>query len=203
DEDGDDISEDKSTAPIGKRLKLEDTPKRSLACPFWKRRREKYSRCGRLALNRIRDVKQHLDRVHYHEFHCPRCFMIFEEEQACNNHIRGESICQPSSGHLDGITHHQRRALSKKSKSELTKEGQWFAIWDILFPGCTRPDSAYMDPELSGDFHEFQQYSRQRGPIILEEVLNTNRVWSMPEGDRQLRLRDILAQGLRAISGNW
>jgi len=202
-EDGDDdISGDKPTPSIGKRLKLDSTRKPSLACPFWKHDRERYSKCGGLVLNRIRDVKQHLNRRHYREFYCPRCFLVFKDEQACSHHTSGV-ICQPSSGRLDGISHHQRNALTKKSNPKLNEEGQWFAIWEILFPGHKRPDSPYLDPELSTDFFEFQQYSAERGPAILEEVLNDNTIWSMSEGDRRLRLRDILAEGLRAIRGNW
>ncbi|KAH8899033.1 hypothetical protein GQ53DRAFT_817238 [Thozetella sp. PMI_491] len=203
DEDSNGSSEDKLAPSSKKRPRLTDARKRFLACPFWKRHRDSHFRCSKLALNRIRDVKQHLNRRHYQEFHCPRCFTIFEEEQALDSHIRGQIVCQPSSGRLDGMSHHQHRALCKKSKPNQSAEEQWFVIWDILFLGHERPESAYVDPEFSEDFHEFQRFTQRRGPELLENLLNMNGVWSMPERDRQLQLRGILAQGFDAIREDW
>jgi hypothetical protein len=186
-----------------KKPKLGNTPKRYLACPYFKRNPENHARCGKLALNRIRDVKQHLQRRHYHEHHCPRCFAVFNGARECDNHIRGETVCRPSSGQLDSVSHHQRQVLSKKSNPTIPEEGQWFVIWDVLFPQRKRPNSAYVDPELSDDFRQFQQYSEQHGPRVLGELLDANEIWSMSREERQLRLQGILAQGFGELGGNW
>lgn len=43
----------------------------------------------------------------------------------------------------------QRNALSKRAASKLDVESQWFAVFDIIFPGSTRPSSPYNSPVSS------------------------------------------------------
>jgi hypothetical protein len=50
---------------------------------------------------------------------------------------------------LDGISYQQRSRLSRKSTPNATKEDQWFAIWDILFAAHPRPNTVYMDIDLT------------------------------------------------------
>lgn len=43
----------------------------------------------------------------------------------------------------------QRNALSKRASSKLDIKSQWFTVFDIIFPGSTRPNSPYSSPVSS------------------------------------------------------
>ena len=75
---------------------------------------------------------------------------------------------------LAGITHSQKVKLSKKSNPALTEEGQWFMIWDTLFPKVERPFSAYIDSELSADLCLFREHWQNSGQEILLDVLKSS-----------------------------
>ncbi|KAI1453871.1 hypothetical protein F4805DRAFT_442063 [Annulohypoxylon moriforme] len=134
-----------------------------LACPFAKNDPIKHYTCFSRRLSRIRDVKQHLARKHTPEFYCSRCSVIFPDQNSLQEHIGNAAglFCTPSSL-LDGISQYQRSQLSRKSNSKLSEEKQWFSMWDIIFPGHERPESAYMDLGFSGDFRSFKEYSHRR-----------------------------------------
>lgn len=91
--------------------------KRMLACPYRKLDPHRHRDCLKYTLHRIKDVKQHIDRRH-----------------SCE---AGHKSC------LEGVTDEQRRMLNKTSSRNKSLELQWFNMWDILFPGQKRPQSAF------------------------------------------------------------
>lgn len=59
-----------------------------LACPFYKRDPKQHQVCGKYKLRRIKDVKQHIYRLHYNpELYCPRCRLKFECFSKRDHHI--------------------------------------------------------------------------------------------------------------------
>lgn len=128
-----------------------------LACPFWKFESSAHHSCFSLKLNRIRDVKQHLSRKHTPAYYCDRCSTIFKTENQLREHVSNATglFCNPCAT-LEGVSRGQRLQLSRKSDKSLSEEGQWFAIWDIVFPQHKRPMSAYLEPEIVEDVYLFQ-----------------------------------------------
>ncbi|KAK4153991.1 hypothetical protein C8A00DRAFT_33245 [Chaetomidium leptoderma] len=147
------------------------TPKRRiLACPFWKAQPNKYKCCFTKVLSRIRDVKQHLTRIHSPAFYCDRCSTMFPDKQAHHQHVSDpDGLFCPPSIQLDSISRHQQTQISRKSNSKLSEEQQWFALWEIIFPGGAhaRPASAYRDAEVSEEFCAFRDFCATCSPTTL------------------------------------
>ncbi len=170
---GSDDDDSSSEEPLSKRAEPCDSssrPRRILACPFWKAHPDKHSDCFSYILRRIRDVKQHLSRIHMPKFYCPRCKTIFPENQDYDEHINTPAglVCR-SSEHLEGILHEKREEISKRSKGKLSEQEQWLGIWDIIFAGRRqRPPSAYRDANDSADLSAVRDYCIMHGGPILE-----------------------------------
>jgi hypothetical protein len=98
---------------VRKKLKLDTTQPRFLACPYWKRKPNKHRRCCKLTLKRIRDVKQHLHRRHTPEFYCERCFVIFPNDQSHQDHVISVLCRREPHVQLDGISHSQHGSFAE------------------------------------------------------------------------------------------
>jgi hypothetical protein len=119
-----------------------------LACPFWKGNEATWKHCFRYKLKRIRDVKLHLRRVHARSF-CVRCGGEFEGRQTLDAHYAFTPPCATRSFLRKWLSEDQKESLAKRSNPKFTIEQQWYAIWDIVYPGRPRPDSPYADQSLS------------------------------------------------------
>ncbi|KAG8159981.1 hypothetical protein KVR01_010618 [Diaporthe batatas] len=126
-----------------------------------------------------------------------------------DQHIRQLSCssCSPSSHTLDGITDSQREKLEKKSASNASPEAQWFAVFDILFPGHDHPESPYIDNELLQDITLYQDFLTSNGPRILSNILTQQGVvtWNLPNEERDLAAlqQTVFEEGLRTIFDQW
>lgn len=183
--------------------------KLTFACPYTKKDPMSHRECYGYTLSRIRDVKQHLARRHQKPLYCPRCMRIFENEGERDRHIREPTLCpiRPSIT-LDGITESQRQQLAKKSASNISEESQWFAVFDILFPGHgPRPESPYIDRELFQDITLYQDFLMTNGPRILSDVLTRRGaiIWNLPNEERDLSAfqQTVLEEGLHVIFNQW
>ena len=180
---------------------------RSLACPFWKHSPfDQHRACYRYKLSRIRDVKQHLVRKHTPTHYCQRCFQIFEGERNLENHIETETCQRVPGSHLDGITPAVDSSLRRRANPNQSIEEQWFAIWDLIFPGKKRPFSPYIDPVLSNDLFNFREYWQNHAHDVLDEVLRLldQRAGSnISDADRQINGQRILIMGMNRIYEAW
>ncbi|KAI0892054.1 hypothetical protein F4806DRAFT_480882 [Annulohypoxylon nitens] len=162
-----DTDDEEPSFPPSKRGRpnMRNDRERYLACPFMKRDPIMHTACFSRRLSRIRDVKQHLYRRHTPEFYCSRCSAIFQNAAELQDHVGDPAglFCEPSSL-LNGISKQQQNQLSQKPARGLSEEEQWFLVWDTVFPGLERPDSAYIDVGQSEDLCSYREYSRSRGP---------------------------------------
>lgn len=150
--------------------RIED--KRLLACPFWKKDPVRHRNCFR-GVKRIRDVKQHLRRSHIQPVFCRRCGTEFgDEEAALSEHLRAAELCEIRYFQdPDGITTLHQKALKRHSDRSADEAAQWYVIWDYLFPSGhdveppppSRPNSPYVDYDLSEEMSSFREFSRREG----------------------------------------
>ncbi|KZL81408.1 hypothetical protein CI238_00428 [Colletotrichum incanum] len=138
----------------------------SLACPFYKKDGRKHHKCLQLQLSRIRDVKQHLSRIYIQPHFYPSCAVIFRALKDQREHIRPRTCDNGNFQPPDGITQDQQKDLSARVNRKLQERDQWFAVWDIVFPGKPRPESPY----VYGPFHEvatsFLKFWQEKGRQI-------------------------------------
>jgi len=200
DDDGDDDDEVPSRPPRKQRHHESDA--RLFACPFWKKKPRRHRACFGNRLTRVRDVKQHLARRHTPKFYCQRCHLIFETQTSRDTHVMASEPCSPDQhGELDGISIEQTLDLRVRSERGRTEAEQWFAIWDILFPGVQRPDSPYMEYEQSPEFVDFATFFQGRGRIVLaEELVSAGLLGPLaPASDEYQTLLNALHRGLDLI----
>lgn len=132
------------------------------ACPFYLYDRHEWHNCLRnYTLNRIVDVRLHLQRAHSLAPQCPICGEEFKENSAESGsaedrfsaHVQLQT-CEPlpspppprhglTRDQFDAVrTSGQRRNGRRASDSAAEK---WFEIWDIIFPTTPRPLSPYIN----------------------------------------------------------
>lgn len=163
-------------------------PRRVFACPFYKFDSIRHMPCSRLHLLRIRDVKQHLNRRHYHTGHCAVCGFELEDAQRRDNHLRNNSTCRPPPGRaaVDGVTESQRMALARRSNRGLDEQNQWFSIWRILFPGTACPPSPYLpvSTRLGDVLNVFNDYWEVHRDTLVAEAVQSTSGGTEPSADR-------------------
>lgn len=209
-EDSDDADQDGFQRPPQKKTNREsdEASKKSFACPFLKKDPMEHRDCCTRKLSRIRDVKQHLARRHTPERYCQLCFETsFTTERSLQNHIKERSCSSQDPSTLKGISYDQHRQLSKKSNPALGEEGQWFAIWDVIFPESPdKPVSAYIDTGLSVEMRLFREYSYSFGPAMLREQIMSNpdcMRQDSTEEDQQRSLDRVITEGITHLFETW
>ncbi|KAI3331763.1 hypothetical protein HD806DRAFT_478222 [Xylariaceae sp. AK1471] len=146
DEDNDDRGEESHITNCG-RPSRDSGGERLLACPFHKKDPQRHQECGKYTLRRIKDVKQHIYRLHCKpELYCSRCFQNFKGANERDQHIRGGGCTLKEVPNLDGIiSEHQRKELKDCSSRGTSKQQQWMELWEVIFPGGRPPRSPFID----------------------------------------------------------
>ncbi|KAI1329856.1 hypothetical protein F5Y16DRAFT_417002 [Xylariaceae sp. FL0255] len=127
---------------------VEDEVLRPFACPFFLFNREAHSRCLSKSLYRVPDIRMHIRRCHYLSY-CPICFRTFENDpqfaqrdahvaQGACHHVENPHACATSE-------QLEQMKTAARDQKRISNEERWYIIWDIMFPGRTRPDSPYID----------------------------------------------------------
>lgn len=204
-----------------------EEPQPMLACPFHKRNPEKYGiqqtnsangkkhkyrACTGPGFKSIQRLKEHLKRVHS-PVQCNRCYKIFPgtDRATClanlSEHQKESDACElgdPSQ--KEGIDAVQWAALerqNRKKNQEAHKLEKWFEIWDVLFPGATRPETPWHDikpritpfsPSKDGD-----AFSKLFLDILDHKIQHQDIDFSSMETDivRQ-RLKSVVQQTFKA-----
>ncbi|KAI1749540.1 hypothetical protein F4782DRAFT_512970 [Xylaria castorea] len=145
-DDGCDGGEDANLTNCG-RLPRDNGGVMLLACPFHKRNPQRYQECGKYILRRIKDVKQHIYRLHCKpEHYCSRCFKSFKCSNERDHHIReGGCTLQAVPNHDGVISDNQRKELKECKSRGTSKQKQWMELWDVIFPGVKPPRSPYIE----------------------------------------------------------
>jgi hypothetical protein len=144
-----------------------------LACPFSKKDPLRHRVCYRQTLTKISYVKQHLSRNHRTPIYCPVCMGVFENEEDRDVHTRARSCEEHPVAHWEGVSEAQKEKLRRKVPAKMSEEEQWFTIWGIIFPGLPRPQSPYVDSELSEELSAFRDFALGQGATVLLDHLRT------------------------------
>jgi hypothetical protein len=72
------------------------------------------------------------------------------------------------------VTEDQIFQLRSRVNQKNSLEGQWYEVFEIIFPNTQRPVSVYLDPELSQDLDEFVNFLTTHGPRILLEKIDAS-----------------------------
>ncbi|KAK1481851.1 hypothetical protein CTAM01_13786 [Colletotrichum tamarilloi] len=192
---------------VAKRQRQERKHEVLLACPFWKSDPISYHECSRRKLKRVRDVKQHLNRCHTPKHYCQRCLRLFTNDNALREHVSAEGgwTCSRSdSDTLNGISHEQSRRLHQRSTPSTSDECQWFAMWEIIFPGKHRPRSAYMDHEISEDLAAFQEHLDSRaGPALHEALESRGFIPGLTTEEERQLVQGVISDVLYRLRQDW
>ena len=211
DDDRDDDRDDEfgESVKTGKRRCTTANNNLTFACPFSKKDAMFYRGCYRYRLTRIRDVKQHIGRKHQKPIYCPRCGQVFLNEEARDDHAQDDIRCERRRPvRFDGITEVQKRQLSKKAPSNLSAEKQWYAIFDVLFPGHhPRPESPYTNASLLQDTSQYQEFALQNAPTVIARALQMSGIVETgqpgEERDRAALLETLVRDGLQIVFNQW
>lgn len=161
-----------------------DSAGRLFTCPYVWYDPLVYQTCLKYKLKRIRDVKQHLQRVHKQPLFCPRCKTPFKgkaEQSQLNTHLQctKEDICEVSlAKDPDGIDESQKKSLGQYPEAKKDLVAQWYTIWDIVFPGCQRspPESPYIDEHRPGAIVSLISFIQKDGRRILGSDPSTSHI---------------------------
>lgn len=155
---------------------VDETNRRSLACPFYKNDSNKYHDCRQNVLRRIKDVKQHMFRKHRKpDFYCPVCFGIFSDAMLRDIHIQERQCTAEPDPVYDGISEEQKKTLSQYPSRGKTIETQWNDMWNVIFPNAPPPRSPYL-----GNYREEMiplirdLWNKKRDQIISSAFTNTS-----------------------------
>lgn len=156
--------------------RVDDT--RAFACPFWRVNPSGNTDCLILKLSRPRDVKQHLQRRHFHSTPpCPKCKSQFSSMDAFGNHIRSDQctlVQVDSHFYSQSVPPELQDELKKPAKKSLDQEAQWYAIWSLLFPKLPPPETPYLDTVLEEAVGVVQTFWDQQGDDFSERFLEEN-----------------------------
>ncbi|KAF6817944.1 hypothetical protein CSOJ01_02081 [Colletotrichum sojae] len=197
---------DPNAPPDSKRPKLPSptTAGRHLACPFWKRDPENHRHCYKKVLSRVKYVKQHLYRFHEAPISCACCGAEFPDERLRDEHVRARRclvVERRGPFFSGGLTRAQRLEVSRRANPKESEEEQWFAIWDVIFPGEPRPASAYVDAEMSQDLCAYREFhAREGADILLAYLAACDPVLAERSASHD---RAVLSRALDSIYDHW
>ncbi|KAJ9665462.1 hypothetical protein H2201_004540, partial [Coniosporium apollinis] len=161
-----------------KRNTFKGDDERLLACPFCKWKPLDYRTCHKYILKEISRLKQHLWRCHKVPTHCPICSTEFDSAKEHDNHVR-ERVCElREPKKWEGITEAQKDKLKRRVDPKKSKRDQWYAIFEILFPGHDLPESPYVEETLSEGLRTLQDFIALEGPTIVNRLVQTR----LPQG---------------------
>lgn len=158
-------------------------PRNQLACPFQKEDPHRHHECLKYVLNRIKDVKQHIYRRHKKpDYYCARCSEIFKTADERDEHSRSKNCDKLGVPDFEGISEVQKNLLNKSSSRGLDIQGQWFEMWDIIFPRKDRPESAFVGSYMEEMVPLLRSLWKHKSSSILAKIEEDQRMLL----DRQL-----------------
>jgi hypothetical protein len=190
-------NEDESPGSIEPDARDVETETILFACPFWKMDSRRSKECIKYQLSTVGRVKQHLTRRHSLHRYCTRCGRYFSKADERDSHLVS-SGCEARRVWKKWLSEPEMNILSRRSNSRLDPEQQWYAIWDLIFPGALRPSSPYLDNVLYEGLHSFYTFLTEQGPQIIQEMGESEGLYITLQD-----LRPLLHRGFSRIVEDW
>ncbi|KAH7031513.1 uncharacterized protein B0I36DRAFT_363195 [Microdochium trichocladiopsis] len=158
------------------------------ACPFYKFDFAAHHKCLNLTLRRVRDVKQHLVRRHQQPLFCITCGQTFETQHQQESHLLQRSCTRPDTFvRPPGITRDHREKFASRVSKMLSGTEQWFSVWDIIFPGASRPQSPYVSAAVEEVVDMVRRFWEENGrSIIADQLATADMPYNFPAEERLL-----------------
>ncbi|KAI1362402.1 hypothetical protein F5Y08DRAFT_355406 [Xylaria arbuscula] len=158
---------------------------RAFACPFIFKDQKNQLGCRKYELKRIKDVKQHLLRVHKRPPYCPRCYDTFDNDEERDSHVRACQVENHPQVNINGISDDQQKILQKRSNPKHTVEKQWYFLWETIFPDTNCPTSVYLDEVYSSEMFRLREFMTTEGVAIVRNCLNAHGAirWNQPTNE--------------------
>ncbi|KAI0549837.1 hypothetical protein F4679DRAFT_544854 [Xylaria curta] len=120
-----------------------------LPCPFYIRQKERHLSCLKRAdLREIKDLKQHLWTTHRQPSYCPTCHNTYVLSEDWEHHMRLGTCMSSSKPRPEGISALQMQRLTRPDDPWVSRETQWFLIWETVFPGVELPSLPFLFGEV-------------------------------------------------------
>lgn len=164
----------------------------TFACPFYLMDKEKHEAClTRHNLSTIDELKEHMWTSHRRPNFCPICKDTFVTMKARDDHIRGRNCEHRDAPTFDGLTDSQIQQISRQGSPPLSKESQWYGIWDVISPLGPRPLSPYYSSEQEFRVVALRRFWEDNGRTIISDFLREKDLqgWEVEDEERSL---DIL-----------
>jgi hypothetical protein len=120
-----------------------------LACPFFKKDPQAYQSCGGCSFTYIIDVRIHITLAHKRQASCPGCLRTPKTKDGqvlYSSHVEHSTLCNLPIAISGGVTEAQKIQLATKKSMSDDRLGQWFAIFDILFPSHEQTSDPFITP---------------------------------------------------------
>jgi hypothetical protein len=193
-----DVHETHDRAVSRKRKKTDQRKEEKVfACPYSKFDKRRYSahninevcyrHCSSTFSVNIHRLKGHLYRVHQRpDYYCPRCFTIFDSRELLDEHSRAIVPCSIDDCPFgERMTYSQLEAIKKRTTTKDQVE-IWYMIYEILFPGSSRPESPYWEEASPEGVEDFEQWFVGQH-LVLHDIFATRVAQNLPRLPQEVR----------------
>lgn len=163
----------------------------TFACPFYLMDKTRHETClTRHNLSTIDEVKEHMWASHRRPNFCPICKETFDTMKARDDHIRGRNCEHQNLPTFDGLTDGQIQQLARQGSPPSSRESQWFALWDIVFPSGPRPLSPYYSSTQEFLVVALRRFWETNGRTIISDFLREKGLqgWEVSDEERSLAI---------------
>jgi hypothetical protein len=179
------------------------TPRKRLACPFFKKDPTRYNGCYEKKLTKISYVKQHLERSHSQPIHCVFCMEVFLTEDECRIHERDRSCEIREYVEPDGVSPKKKEMLKRRADQKKAEDDQWYDIFGVLFPDSPKPSSPYIYDSHSEDLTNYHEFQATRGSEMLTSSLFDDLTRTANLTIDKAAFDELVRQALDGIWDRW
>ncbi|KAK8063205.1 Vegetative incompatibility protein HET-E-1 [Apiospora saccharicola] len=173
------------------------------SCHFYKKDPDLYQGCGMTDPLKLSSLKRHILKNHRQPPYCPTCSKMFKSASDRDQHVILRTCSPETSGHVEGISDSQA-SLIRRDYSSWSGEKLWFYLWEVIFPGSRKPQSAYADDSTDKLCLIFQRFWKSNGKLVLASQLQSTGMldWDCPNEESDLASihKLVLTDGINKCS---
>ena len=169
---------------------------KAFACPYYRKDPIRYFDCITRKLNRIQDLKQHLQRRHTDPYSCSICLKGFRSSESFENHARSSRCVRENSGtKIDSVSPRAQKLLKDRIDRKLSSKDQWYKIWKILFEDPDTTQNPHLNSMVEEVFGIIRDFCNKEGHQVVSSFVQSR---GLPVGNIDL-LQPLLTELLGVI----